>query len=144
MLTLHTIDRVMKNCVGANQKYASYNECISFLQSLPFGTPSLNSWNSTVCRWWHSHLTYLRPDVHCNHVAPDGGGKCVNFSLKSRRLGSSDRPCGFGNFRSWAGSGASGPSSNDLGSGCGEAKHGDGCVGGVVGCVGHVKTALGH
>ena len=76
-----TCTRHSKNCLGANQQFDSYEECDSFLRVLPFGTPDLNTWNSTICRWWHSHLTYLRPEVHCNHVGPSGGSNCVDFTL---------------------------------------------------------------
>jgi hypothetical protein len=82
-LIAQTCTRHQSNCLGANQQYANYDACVAFIRTLPFGTPDLNEWNSGVCRWWHSFLTYLRPEVHCSHVGPTGGGKCVNFSQAS-------------------------------------------------------------
>jgi len=78
-----TCTREVMNCVGANQQYANYSACVSHILTLPFGTPLLNQWNSGTCRWWHSFLTFLRPDFHCPHVGPTGGGVCVNFTLSS-------------------------------------------------------------
>jgi len=72
-----------KNCNGSNQQYANYTECDAFIRTLQFGSPSMNQWNSGVCRWWHSFLTYLRPSIHCMHVGPTGGGICVDYTLSS-------------------------------------------------------------
>jgi len=76
-------NRHQNNCLGANKQYANYTECSNFLYSLPFGSPGMNWWNSGVCRWWHSILTLLRPEVHCPHVGPSGGGVCVDFTAAS-------------------------------------------------------------
>jgi len=70
-------------CTGANKQYASYADCSAFVSSLEFGTPHLNQWNSTTCRWWHSFLTALRPNIHCPHVGPTGGGVCVTYNPAS-------------------------------------------------------------
>jgi len=78
-----TCSREVMNCVGANQQYTNYNACVAHILTLPFGSPLLNEWNSGVCRWFHSTLTFLRPDFHCPHVGPTGGGVCVDYTLAS-------------------------------------------------------------
>ena len=35
--------------------------------------------DNVICRTLHVRLAKLRPDVHCVHVAPSGGGKCVDI-----------------------------------------------------------------
>jgi len=83
LLLNQTCTREVMNCVGANQQYANYTACVDHILTLPYGSPLLNSWNSGICRWWHSTLTFLRPDFHCPHVGPTGGGVCVDFTLAS-------------------------------------------------------------
>jgi len=83
VLMNQTCTREVMNCVGANQQYSNYTACIDHILTLPFGSPLLNEWNSGTCRWWHSFLTFLRPDFHCPHVGPTGGGVCVDFTLAS-------------------------------------------------------------
>lgn len=83
MLINQTCTREVSNCVGANQQYENYSACVDHILTLPFGGPLLNTWNSGTCRWWHSFLTFLRPDFHCPHVGPTGGGVCVDFTLAS-------------------------------------------------------------
>jgi len=83
LLLNQTCTREVMNCVGANQQYANYTACADHILTLPFGSPLLNEWNSGTCRWFHSTLTFLRPDFHCPHVGPTGGGVCVDFTLAS-------------------------------------------------------------
>jgi len=83
LLLNQTCTREVMNCVGANQQYSNYTACVDHILTLPYGSPLLNEWNSGICRWWHSTLTYLRPDFHCPHVGPTGGGVCVDFTLAS-------------------------------------------------------------
>jgi len=83
LLINQTCTREVMNCVGANKQYDNYTACANFILTLPFGSPLLNQWNSGTCRWWHSFLTFLRPDFHCPHVGPTGGGVCVDFTLES-------------------------------------------------------------
>jgi len=70
-------------CTGANQQYATYDDCVAFMHTLTFGSPDINQGNSTQCRWWHSILSKLRPSIHCPHVGPTGGGVCVPYHLPS-------------------------------------------------------------
>jgi hypothetical protein len=30
------------------------------------------------CRWFHGRILDLDPGVHCAHIGPKGGGKCVD------------------------------------------------------------------
>jgi len=83
LLLNQTCTREVMNCVGANQQYTNYTACVDHILTLPFGSPLLNQWNSGTCRWWHSFLTFLRPDFHCPHVGPTGGGVCVDFTAES-------------------------------------------------------------
>ncbi|CAI4214379.1 unnamed protein product [Parascedosporium putredinis] len=64
-------------CRGANQQWSSIEECISVLSQKDYGRYQ-NAWgDNIVCRTIHIVLTQLRPEVHCPHVGPTGGGKCI-------------------------------------------------------------------
>ncbi|KIV98946.1 uncharacterized protein PV09_09331 [Verruconis gallopava] len=65
-------------CTGGNQVYSSVDECIGVLMSKPYGTFDEAWGDNVVCRRVHVLLTPLRPAVHCAHVGPTGGGKCVD------------------------------------------------------------------
>jgi hypothetical protein len=65
------------NCQGANQQFPSVSDCIDFMSSLTFGSWN-NAYSDTViCRILHNFLTVVRPEYHCAHVGPTGGGKCI-------------------------------------------------------------------
>ncbi|KAI7785265.1 hypothetical protein LA080_007549 [Diaporthe eres] len=65
-------------CTGANKQWDSVDQCVATLTQKPMGTFD-NLWGDNVwCRALHVRLTPLRPDVHCAHVGPGGGGKCVD------------------------------------------------------------------
>ena len=57
--------------------------CVAFMQSIPYGTWDRVNSNTAVCRQLHSLLTPLRPDVHCPHCSPGGGGTCIDFTYES-------------------------------------------------------------
>jgi hypothetical protein len=46
----------------------------------PFGSFSDIWGDNVVCRTIHVILTGLRPDLHCPHVGPTGGEKCVDIN----------------------------------------------------------------
>jgi hypothetical protein len=48
------------------------------MSSKPFGDYDEVWADSVVCRIIHVILARVRPDVHCMHVRPTGGGKCVD------------------------------------------------------------------
>jgi hypothetical protein len=72
--------------IGANS-FAKFQHCVSFMNSIPYGTRTYHQSNTFVCRSLHTSLTFFRPDVHCYHSGPTGGGRCEdtpyeNFYLK--------------------------------------------------------------
>ena len=70
---------VMEVCQGENQVYATAEDCIGFIESLPCHGPQFAYGNTTECRDWHKILSAPHPEIHCVHTSKDGGGKCVNF-----------------------------------------------------------------
>ncbi|KAJ7908458.1 hypothetical protein B0H13DRAFT_660138 [Mycena leptocephala] len=67
-----------QTCVGPNQVYASAADCVAELKAKPFGRMD-EAWGDNVCcRSIHVLLTRIRPEVHCAHVGPMGGGKCID------------------------------------------------------------------
>jgi len=66
-------------CTGALQEYNSTADCIEFLTTqVPFGTYDRGDQGSVTCRLIHIKLVPLAPHIHCPHVGPTGGGKCVD------------------------------------------------------------------
>jgi len=61
-------------------EYTGFEDCISFLDSIPVGNMALLNSNSVVCRYLHLLLALVNPAVHCPHVGKTGGGKCIDFS----------------------------------------------------------------
>ncbi len=57
-----------------------FQNCVAFMQSIPFGTWDRGHSNSVVCRQLHSLLTPVDPEMHCPHTSPGGGGKCVDVT----------------------------------------------------------------
>ncbi|KAI9822576.1 MAG: hypothetical protein M1827_000295 [Pycnora praestabilis] len=55
-----------------NQQY------VTTLKQKPFGDWDELWGDDIVCREVHIELARIRPAVHCPHVGPTGGGKCVN------------------------------------------------------------------
>ncbi|KAG7001359.1 hypothetical protein G7Y79_00032g067120 [Physcia stellaris] len=54
---------VQAECTGKNAQYASVQNCVDVLSAKPFG-----DWDEV----WMDSV------VHCPHVGPTGGGKCIN------------------------------------------------------------------
>ncbi|KAH0552933.1 hypothetical protein GP486_006869 [Trichoglossum hirsutum] len=73
-----------QRCVGKNTQWTSMDDCVSTLSSKPYGNYD-EAWGDNIaCRSIHLVLTGIRPDVHCSHVGPTGGGKCVDFPYQLR------------------------------------------------------------
>jgi SnoaL-like domain len=70
-------------CRGENAEYADFNDCVTFMRSVPYGTWDRANSNTFVCRQFHTLLTPFRPDVHCPHAGKTGGGMCVDVSYQS-------------------------------------------------------------
>ncbi|KAL9611113.1 MAG: hypothetical protein Q9167_004217 [Letrouitia subvulpina] len=69
---------VDETCIGGNKQYASKSECCRFLNDKPYGDGD-NIWaDSVTCRNVHTLLAQVRPNIHCPHVGPTGGGKCID------------------------------------------------------------------
>lgn len=68
-------------CTGNNRVYDSAEACVRFLTPLP--VRRIEEGNVAACRAYHAPLARFRPDVHCAHVGPTGGGKCVDRPFES-------------------------------------------------------------
>lgn len=64
-------------CTGTNSQYNNQADCEKFLRSLPVGNYDSADQDNLICRSLHAALVPLRPAVHCAHIGPSGGGKCV-------------------------------------------------------------------
>lgn len=69
-----------QRCTGANAQWDSIDQCIETLSQLPYGNYDEAWGDNIVCRTIHIVLTQVRPDVHCPHVGPTGGSKCVDYA----------------------------------------------------------------
>ncbi|KAK4152410.1 hypothetical protein C8A00DRAFT_16286 [Chaetomidium leptoderma] len=67
-------------CNGANTQWDSVEECVATLSKKTYGSYDEAWGDNVVCRTIHLVLTQVRPDVHCPHVGPTGGGKCVDVA----------------------------------------------------------------
>jgi len=67
-----------QRCTGPNTQWTCVEECVSVLSQKPYGNYDEAWGDNIVCRSIHLVLTLVRPDVHCPHVGPTGGGKCVD------------------------------------------------------------------
>lgn len=64
-------------CNGTNVQYESMPACMEFLtQELRFGKPYELGRNTLLCRMVHQNMVAYRPDIHCSHIGPTGGGYC--------------------------------------------------------------------
>ncbi|KAJ7836790.1 hypothetical protein B0H14DRAFT_2793080 [Mycena olivaceomarginata] len=69
-----------QTCTGNNTVYDSVSECVQTLAVKPFGRSDEAWGDNVVCRGIHVLLTKIRPEVHCLHVGPTGGGKCIDVA----------------------------------------------------------------
>ncbi|KAF7300304.1 hypothetical protein HMN09_00913600 [Mycena chlorophos] len=77
-ITLNTLCAAQAStCVGANQVYTSPEQCYEILSQRDFGDWDEVWGDNVICRTLHVRLALIRPEVHCPHVGPTGGGKCV-------------------------------------------------------------------
>ena len=66
--------------------YTSVADCISFMNSITFGTYDEAAANSVVCRVLHNTLVPYAPGIHCPHVGKTGGTACVDTPYSSYYL----------------------------------------------------------
>ncbi|KAE9362654.1 hypothetical protein N431DRAFT_499308 [Stipitochalara longipes BDJ] len=69
-----------QRCTGSNTQWTSIDECVETLSQKPYGNYDEAWGDNIVCRTIHLVLTQVRPDIHCPHVGPTGGGKCVDYA----------------------------------------------------------------
>ncbi|KAH7153721.1 hypothetical protein DER46DRAFT_663417 [Fusarium sp. MPI-SDFR-AT-0072] len=68
-----------KYCTVTNRQYGDNTECMNFLTGgIRFGQDYELGRNTLLCRSVHQQMVQYRPDVHCPHIGPSGGGMCVN------------------------------------------------------------------
>lgn len=68
-----------EHCTGANQQYRDSADCLNFLtEKIRLGRDYETGRNTLLCRSIHQIMLPYRPDVHCPHIGPSGGGKCVD------------------------------------------------------------------
>jgi hypothetical protein len=66
-------------CNGTNQQYDNFDTCKSFLaKNIRFGSAYELGMNTLGCRVIHEAMVPYRPEVHCPHIGPSGGGMCVD------------------------------------------------------------------
>lgn len=64
-------------CNGTNLQYDSWEGCYSFLtKNIRVGQSFELGMNTLMCRSVHELMVRYRPDVHCSHIGPTGGGEC--------------------------------------------------------------------
>lgn len=86
---------IQEKCTGVNQQYSSTLACELHIAGLPFGSFDEVWGNNYVCRGVHTLLTAIRPDVHCPHVGPTGGMKCVDVPYNSYYFDDADLFLGY-------------------------------------------------
>lgn len=68
-----------KHCTGANQQYDDTASCVKFLtEGVRFGQDYELGQDTLLCRSVHQQMVQYRPEVHCPHIGPTGGGMCVD------------------------------------------------------------------
>lgn len=64
-------------CNGTNLQYKSWDNCYSFLtKDIRVGQSFELGMNTLMCRSVHELMVRYRPNVHCSHIGPTGGGEC--------------------------------------------------------------------
>jgi len=70
------------HCTGADRNYTQYENtksCMDFLtKDIRFGQTWEMGMNTLLCRMVHENMVRYRPEIHCSHIGPSGGGMCVD------------------------------------------------------------------
>lgn len=76
------------HCKDVNVQYKSTEACMDFLtEQTRFGQAYELGADTLVCRMVHENMIPFRPDVHCPHIGPSGGGMCVDdYTYQSKVL----------------------------------------------------------
>jgi hypothetical protein len=74
-------------CTGDLRQYNSTDYCNQFLtKQTRFGAAYEMGRNTLLCRMVHQNLVPSRPDVHCSHIGPTGGGMCCDDSTYAQKV----------------------------------------------------------
>ncbi|KAL8932765.1 MAG: hypothetical protein Q9211_006136 [Gyalolechia sp. 1 TL-2023] len=69
----------MAHCKGNSSQYPSSDECFTYLtKEVRFGEAYELGKNTLLCRMVHQNMVPFRPEVHCPHIGPTGGGYCID------------------------------------------------------------------
>ncbi|KAH0291117.1 hypothetical protein M436DRAFT_85631 [Aureobasidium namibiae CBS 147.97] len=72
-------DTATRFCNGTNLQYESQQACENHLfNQTRFGEGWEWGMDTVSCRMIHQNMVPLRPEVHCPHIGPSGGGMCVD------------------------------------------------------------------
>lgn len=64
-------------CHGSNAQYGSWDDCYRFLtEDVRVGQSFELGMDTLMCRSVHELMVKYRPEVHCSHIGPTGGGEC--------------------------------------------------------------------
>ncbi|KAJ4345083.1 hypothetical protein N0V95_005930 [Ascochyta clinopodiicola] len=67
----------MRYCNGTNAQYESWKKCYGLLtEEIRVGQSFELGMNTLMCRSVHELMVKYRPEVHCSHIGPTGGGEC--------------------------------------------------------------------
>ncbi|CAN8097467.1 unnamed protein product [Discula destructiva] len=82
LIAVQLCPAIQQGCTGVDQVYSGITDCSAQLLAKTFGTFDEVWGDNVVCRQIHVLLTASRPDIHCPHVGPTGGMKCVDIDYK--------------------------------------------------------------
>lgn len=77
-----------RHCTTAEtRQYADFGECYETLaRAKRFGKAYELGGDTLLCRMVHENMVHLRPEVHCPHIGPTGGGMCVDDLQYAERV----------------------------------------------------------
>lgn len=76
-----------KHCNGSNAQYESRDECYRFItEDIRVGQSFELGRNTLMCRSVHELMVKYRPEVHCSHIGPTGGGQCDDSTTYVERV----------------------------------------------------------
>jgi hypothetical protein len=76
-----------KYCNGSNAQYESRAACHRFItEDIRVGQSFELGMNTLMCRSVHELMVKYRPEVHCSHIGPSGGGQCEDGTTYIKRV----------------------------------------------------------
>jgi hypothetical protein len=80
-------DTHTKYCNGSNAQYESWAACHRFItEDIRVGQSFELGMNTLMCRSVHELMVKYRPEVHCSHIGPSGGGQCEDGTTYIQRV----------------------------------------------------------